>query len=568
MTTGAGGGAVDAGGTHAGTNGGGGAMPAGFGGATAQGGQANAGGDAAGGTFGPPGGAASAGGSDGNVGGALAGGGAGHSGGGNSSGLGGSGGGGDPPQAYCGDIDCNGTEDCETCPGDCGQCAPTCGDGPCNNGETCQTCPADCDPCAPTCGDVACDDATEDCLSCPEDCGACAPVCGDSKCNGAETCATCPADCSCPPTCGTLAERLHVTSIAISPAAKANAADLLGPFYNWGAVPALLTAAEPSGRARIGWVDNSGSVHVTPLGDDDARRASDIVLAGQRLRGLVAHDDGAALLVVADATCTALRLVGRQDNGSERFPERELTDSNSCADTWHQGRLAFADNKYAAYFAIHATAGWAAGHEGDMYKISNASGNAASGGWDWGCSHSMDTRIEPKPGGGFTAVCVSDCYPGKGIYANNSALMAASTGNCAGTTSARLGGVAYVGSRLYASYVSNDGRSSFDVGLTWLNASNLSGAGQVWITENSKAEANPKLARFGPDHMLLSWTDASTQVFQVLDASGNLVGGQVTLAASVEPISDFVTMPNGDVVWAYQDSDLQQLRFARLTFCE
>jgi len=44
----------------------------------------------------------------------------------------------------CSDGICNGTENCTTCPVDCGDC---CGDGTCNNGENCTTCSVDCGQC-------------------------------------------------------------------------------------------------------------------------------------------------------------------------------------------------------------------------------------------------------------------------------------------------------------------------------------------------------------------------------------------------------------------------------------
>ncbi|MBM4352741.1 MAG: hypothetical protein FJ109_02940 [Deltaproteobacteria bacterium] len=140
----------------------------------------------------------------------------------------------------CGDGQCNGTETCTTCPGDCGAC-PKCGDAKCDPGENCNTCPGDCGACCPNgacdygetcstcaadcgacpvCGDAKCN-GTENCNTCPGDCGACCPngkcdfgetcsscvadcgacpVCGDGKCNGTETCTTCPGDCgACPP---------------------------------------------------------------------------------------------------------------------------------------------------------------------------------------------------------------------------------------------------------------------------------------------------------------------------------------------------------------------------------
>jgi C1A family cysteine protease/putative hemolysin len=73
-------------------------------------------------------------------------------------------------KSVCGDGICDGTDNCNTCPGDCGACQ-YCGDGLCNNGETCSSCSADCGQCA-YCGDGYCNGA-ETCSSCSGDCGGC-----------------------------------------------------------------------------------------------------------------------------------------------------------------------------------------------------------------------------------------------------------------------------------------------------------------------------------------------------------------------------------------------------------
>jgi hypothetical protein len=97
---------------------------------------------------------------------------------------------------FCGDLACNGSETCSSCAGDCGTCLPVCGDLSCTGGETCSTCADDCGACAsPVCGDFSCN-GSENCSTCPSDCGVCAaPVCGDLSCNGLETCSSCPGDC-------------------------------------------------------------------------------------------------------------------------------------------------------------------------------------------------------------------------------------------------------------------------------------------------------------------------------------------------------------------------------------
>jgi hypothetical protein len=46
--------------------------------------------------------------------------------------------------AHCGDSQCGGGEDCQSCPTDCGQCPAYCGDGTCDTYEAAGSCPADC----------------------------------------------------------------------------------------------------------------------------------------------------------------------------------------------------------------------------------------------------------------------------------------------------------------------------------------------------------------------------------------------------------------------------------------
>jgi hypothetical protein len=100
----------------------------------------------------------------------------------------------DPP-AVCGSGTCDVGEDCANCPADC---CRSCGDQSCGAGE-CTSCPGDCgaeldgERCvvAPSCGDMTCN-GTEDCSKCSIDCGQCS--CGDGACSPGE-CSACPGDC-------------------------------------------------------------------------------------------------------------------------------------------------------------------------------------------------------------------------------------------------------------------------------------------------------------------------------------------------------------------------------------
>ncbi len=76
------------------------------------------------------------------------------------------------PVSSCGDATCDASEDCSTCPADCGACPETCGNGTCAPSEDCSTCPADCGACPETCGNGTCA-PSEDCSSCSADCGVC-----------------------------------------------------------------------------------------------------------------------------------------------------------------------------------------------------------------------------------------------------------------------------------------------------------------------------------------------------------------------------------------------------------
>lgn len=81
-----------------------------------------------------------------------------------------------------------------------------CGDGTCNGAETCGSCPADCSAfCGstpvPLCGNGIVNSG-ENCVNCPDDVGTC-DFCGNGTVDSGETCSNCPQDAGqCPPVCG------------------------------------------------------------------------------------------------------------------------------------------------------------------------------------------------------------------------------------------------------------------------------------------------------------------------------------------------------------------------------
>ena len=86
----------------------------------------------------------------------------------------------------CGDGECNGTEQCDSCPADCG----------CEDGQICFStacCQPDCS--ASDCGSDGCGGSCGDCAQgeCLE--GRCPAMCGNGECAGQEECSWCVLDC-------------------------------------------------------------------------------------------------------------------------------------------------------------------------------------------------------------------------------------------------------------------------------------------------------------------------------------------------------------------------------------
>lgn len=308
-------------------------------------------------------------------------------------------------------------------------------------------------------------------------------------------------------------------------------------------------------------------MHVTPLDGGDQRFASDATTAGSEIRGLVAHDDGSAVLVVRGDEMVLVRLAA---NGAAQFENiivgnnSHQTEGDRWIDGWpHEGRLAWSGSGYAAYFGQTGNWGSQGNHQGDHLSMFTASGGAASGGWDWGCSHSLDVRITHN-GNRFGPVCLSDCYPGKGIYFNHNTLVRDEpSGNCAGGSSASLGGLAPVADGFWLTFASDEGRASHDIGLVHIDNGGSVGT-PVWLTNtDSVQETNPHLARYGAG-MLAAYSAGGQATFVVLDSSGAVTDGPVTLGVQLPWGSDMTTFPNGDVGWAVASGGgLSIIRVAR-----
>jgi hypothetical protein len=370
-----------------------------------------------------------------------------------------------------------------------------------------------------------------------------------------------PLPCSTP-----LAERVTVTEVSVAPGSVSVSS---GEYFTPGR-PVILSAL-PGGGAKVAWTDETPLVHVTPLDAAGARAGPDATLAGEEVRGFVAHDDGAAVLVRRGDVMALVRI---DDAGDVVFDlalvggSSHGTDGARWIDEWsHEGRLAWSGSEYAAYFG--QTGNWGAGgnHQGDRLDTVTSSGTLSYGGWDWGCSHSLDVRLAHN-GATFGPVCLSDCYPGKGIcYQRTTLVREEPSGNCAGSSSATLGGLAPVSGGFWLAFTSGEGRSSQDVGLVRIGGSGAVGA-PVFLTDTAGAnETSAHLAPYGSG-LLAGWSRGGVNVLAALDASGAIVEGPADASVQWAERDDFTDLADGDVGWAWAWGDMTRLKIVRVARCE
>ncbi|MFH1435456.1 MAG: hypothetical protein ABIJ56_07040 [Pseudomonadota bacterium] len=343
----------------------------------------------------------------------------------------------------------------------------------------------------------------------------------------------------------TLAERFSVTSVDVSPAGVA------GTYYR----PSIVLSALDDGTSKAAWNDGSGAAHITPLTAADERAGDDIVIPGSDIAGFVAHADGGALLVVRDDVM-ALRKV---DNSGAVIFDIEFVGNNDHEVMWNKwidswsdsGRLAWSGSEYGAYFGH--TMLWDSGrHQGDMLQVVDGSGSAREE-WGWGCSHSLEVLIAHN-GSRFGPVCLSDCYPTKGIHFNHRTdeISPEPSGDCGGGSAARLGGlVPLAGGGFFLTFTSPEGRASDDVVLVRIDTSGGVSVGpEMYLTDTAGVdEHGAKLAAYGPN-LLVAWIAGGSTLLAVVGGDGAFVEGPVDVGQAYDEDDDFINFSSGEAGWA------------------
>jgi hypothetical protein len=336
-----------------------------------------------------------------------------------------------------------------------------------------------------------------------------------------------------------------------------------GSWCTWGycaVSPRLYHEPLNDGRILLGWTDSSGNGHVSLLSSSGSIEQT-FNYPARSVRGLVAHEDGKFAILLWDSDAQIMWLAKRNLDGSEVWTTN-IDDSRTHFNPGiGDSRLAYGNNLYAAYFAIHGDSSWVAGHEGDQLTYVNSSGIIQSGGWFWGCSHSMAELVSYHPTlGKFVPVCSSDCYASKGILLNDNQVVYACDGNCAGSVSAQLGQVTLSDTswKLVFSALNRPGYTGKGIGLATINGSFQSS--YVWLTDTAgEYERDPALMRLGSslqtDRYLVGWRTTDNDVYWlgVINGSGYFITGpeEVTSAGIAWGNRDdsFRGHADGSVTW-------------------
>ncbi|MET8975121.1 hypothetical protein ABZX85_05820 [Streptomyces sp. NPDC004539] len=356
------------------------------------------------------------------------------------------------------------------------------------------------------------------------------------------------------------------------------------------------TAVAPDGTLRVAWPAADG-VHVTPLTAAGQRSGADSVVKGAKeVGGLVAHNDGFALLTrVADTNKwkeTAAAIV-RFTNGRQTWSTKLTgTASNDTSPTL-DGQLTWNGSKYGAYFVVHGAGGFADGHFGDKLSYVSPKGAKLSGGWGWGCSHNEGIALHAEPTGDFASVCFDDWRSGlfvsTGIGAPDVAPVVQReqcwAGYCGGTFPGRTGDLVRSSTGRYATAFASRGAASakknpadssgrgwsvtpktstHQVAIAFLANRNSAPGKATYLTAAPGTEnTNVHIAPYGKDRLLVSWESLSHPKCASGTCTGTFTGthfrlidwtGKPQSPDKVVPVritGDLAVLKDGTLTWAY-----------------
>ncbi|MEV0634424.1 hypothetical protein AB0I77_05490 [Streptomyces sp. NPDC050619] len=356
------------------------------------------------------------------------------------------------------------------------------------------------------------------------------------------------------------------------------------------------TAVAPNGTLRVAWPAADG-IHVTPLTSAGKRSGADTVVKGAKeVGGLVAHNDGFALLTrVADTNKwkeTAAAIV-RYTGGKQTFRTKLTSTASHDTAPLLDGQLTWNGTKYGAYFVVHGAGGAADGHFGDKLSYVSAKGAKLSGGWGWGCSHNEGIALHAEKTGAFTSLCFDDWRSGlfvsTGIGAPDNAPVVQReqcwAGYCGGTFAGRTGDLVKSSTGRYATAFASRGAASaaknpddasgrgwtvkpktstHQVAVAFLKNRNTPSGKPVYLTSAKGTEhVNVRVAPYGKNRLLVSWESLKNAKcasgtctgtftgthFRLVDWNGKLQGADKVVKARIS--GDFAVLKDTALTWAY-----------------
>ncbi len=350
-----------------------------------------------------------------------------------------------------------------------------------------------------------------------------------------------------------------------------------GNWCTWGGCtvsPRLYHEPLNDGRTLVGWTDASNDGHVSVISSGGSIEQT-FDFPAQSVRGMTAHDDGKFAILLWSSGSKTMWLSKREANGNEIWK----TNINGSLTNFDSGigdsRLTYGNGLYAAYFAVYGISGWVQGHNGDQLTYVNSNGNIQSGGWDWGCSHSMAELVSYHPVlSKFIPVCSSDCYASKGILISDSQAVYPCDGNCGGLVSAQLGQIALSGNswKLVFNALNRPGYAGKGIALATIDGSFQSS--YVWLTNTSgDNERDPVIARLGSnlqsDRYLVGWRTINDNRYRlgVINGNGNFLKGPEEVSSVGirwgNRDDSFRTRADGSVSWVQGDPTSASLHLFR-----
>lgn len=376
----------------------------------------------------------------------------------------------------------------------------------------------------------------------------------------------------------------------------------------------VMLAVGSDGQGYLAWGEvNTGAsgdvaspsplgVHVTPLDASLVVQPGEVVLpTAQEVAGLVAHDDGFAILIRDSDQGTAIDLgdgatvafLARYKYGEQdwRYPltgslSADLDETKTVYSPFLEGQLMWDESAYGAYFAIRGGSNDSnAGYWRDLLVFRDGFGRPAPLSLSHGCQNNGGIRLIADPNRAnpvgvknlpqMTGLCVQQAAPAlkfTGLEADKvvSQQEVAWTGYCG----AKLGSLVKIADGYLVFWLSlgpSNGQKGHDIRMARVDGNFNLVSGPSWLVQTPGIEEwNLHVAPYGDDQLLMMYEEiAITRPADESDDAmylGNFLGTRLRLLAADgtlltdELVGNLATTANaepvalpgsGDVAWAF-----------------